>query len=41
MHGRDMAANISTVLTLINDFHLVLHECYPDYLVAHFGVSDE
>lgn len=41
MRGRDTAANISIVLTLINDFHLVLHECYPDYLVAHFGVSDE
>lgn len=41
MRGRDTAASISTVLALINDFHLVLHECYPDYLVAHFGVSDE
>lgn len=41
IRGRDTAAIISTVLTLINDFHLVLHECYPDYLVAHFGVSDE
>jgi hypothetical protein len=28
-------------LALVNDLFVLLHETYPDYLVAHFGLSTE
>lgn len=32
---------VKAALGIVNDLFQVLHECYPDYLAAHFGVSDE
>lgn len=32
---------VKAALGIVNDLFQVLHECYPDYLAVHFGVSDE
>jgi hypothetical protein len=32
---------VRAALAVVNDLFLVMHECFPDYLVAQFGVSDE
>ncbi len=39
--GRDGAYGVRAALGAVNDLFLFLHEMYPDYLVAHFGVSQE
>lgn len=39
-HGGGAAA-ARAALGAVNDLFQLLHECYPDYLSAHFGVSDE
>jgi hypothetical protein len=37
----DEPAALSQLLNLVNELFLVLHEAYPEYLVAHFGLSAE
>jgi hypothetical protein len=32
---------VSQLLNLVNELFLMLHETYPDYLVAEFGLSAE
>lgn len=32
---------VKAALGIVNDLFQLLHECYPDYLTTHFGVSDE
>jgi len=32
---------VQQMLNLVNELFLVLHEKYPDYLIAHFGLSSE
>lgn len=32
---------VKAALGIVNDLFQLLHECYPDYLAAHFGISDE
>lgn len=39
--GRAADAVVRSTLGLVNDLFLFLHECYPDYLAAHFGIPDE
>ena len=39
--GADEADAISQLLNLVNELFLVLHETYPEYLVAQFGLSAE
>jgi hypothetical protein len=39
--GRDGGYAVRRALGVVNDLFLFLHECYPDYLAAHFGVSQE
>lgn len=37
----DGTVAVRSALAVVNDLFLVMHECFPDYLVAHFGMSDE
>lgn len=39
--GRDGRYAVRAALGVVNDLFLFLHECYPEYLAAHFGVSQE
>ena len=39
--GRNEAYAVRHLLNLVNELVLVLHEAYPDYLIAHFGLSSE
>jgi hypothetical protein len=39
--GADEAGAISQLLNLVNELFLMLHETYPEYLVAQFGLSAE
>lgn len=32
---------VKAALGVVNDLFQLLHECYPDYLATHFGISDE
>jgi hypothetical protein len=32
---------VRQLLNLVNELFLALHETYPDYLIAHFGLSSE
>jgi hypothetical protein len=32
---------VSKALNLVNEMFVALHETYPDYLVQHFGISQE
>lgn len=41
IHVGDGARAIRAALSIVNDLFQILHECYPDYLSAQFGVSDE
>jgi hypothetical protein len=43
MHVRrtDDAYAVRQLLNLVNDLFLALHEQFPDYLIAHFGLSPE
>jgi len=41
LEGRTGDAAVRRVLGIVNDLFLHLHERYPDYLAAHFGVSQE
>lgn len=39
--GRDEEYAVRHLLNLVNEMFLALHETYPDYLIAHFGLSAE
>lgn len=39
--GAHAAIAVRAALGVVNDLFQLLHECYPDYLAARFGVSDE
>ena len=39
--GRNEAYAVRHLLNLVNELVLALHETYPDYLIAHFGLSSE
>jgi hypothetical protein len=39
--GASHEYTVRRTLSLINDLFVLLHETYPDYLVAHFGISSE
>jgi hypothetical protein len=39
--GQNEAYVVSQLLNLVNDLFLVLHETYPEYLAAEFGLSAE
>lgn len=41
IHAADGRGVLRTTLSVVNDLFQTLHECYPDYLAAQFGVSDE
>jgi hypothetical protein len=41
MRAGDEAYAVSRLLNLVNDLFLVLQERYPEYLVAHLGLSPE
>lgn len=34
-------AALQSALTFVNELFLVLHECFPEYLIGQFGVSPE
>ena len=41
MRGRNQEYAVSKALNLINEMFVALHEGHPDYLVEHFGISQE
>jgi hypothetical protein len=41
VRGSSHAYAVRYLLNLVNELHLRLHEAYPEYLIAHFGVSPE
>jgi hypothetical protein len=41
VRGSQYAYAVRQLLNLVNELFLVLHETYPDYLMAHFGLSEE
>ncbi len=41
VRGSSHAYAVRYLMNLVNELHLRLHEAYPEYLVAHFGVSSE
>ena len=41
IRGRNQHYAVSKILNLVNEMFVALHEAYPDYLVEHFGISQE
>ena len=41
IRGANQQYAVSKVLNLINEMFVTLHETNPDYLVQHFGISQE
>ena len=41
VRGKNHDYAVSKTLNLVNDMFVALHEAYPDYLVQHFGISQE
>lgn len=41
VRGTNQRYALRYALNLVNEIFLLLHECYPDYLVSEFGVSAE
>jgi hypothetical protein len=41
IRGKNQDYAVSKTLNLVNDLFVALHEAYPDYLVQHFGISQE
>jgi len=39
--GSNAEPAVRAALGLVNELFLVLHECFPDYLIAEFGASPE
>jgi hypothetical protein len=41
IRGKNHDYAISKALNLVNEMFVALHESYPDYLIHHFGISQE
>ena len=41
IRARNQQYAVSKTLNLINEMFVTLHEAHPDYLVEHFGISQE
>ena len=41
IRGRNQQYAVSKTLNLVNEMFVTLHDAYPDYLVEHFGISQE
>ncbi len=41
IRGRNQHYAVSKTLNLVNEMFVALHEGHPDYLVQHFGISQE
>ena len=41
IRGRNQQYAVSKTLNLVNEMFVALHEAHPDYLVEHFGISQE
>jgi hypothetical protein len=41
IRGRNHEYAVKHALNLVNDMFVALHEGHPDYLVEHFGISQE
>ena len=41
IRGRNQQYVVSKALNLVNEMFVALHEGHPDYLVQHFGISQE
>ena len=41
IRGQNQEYAVKQVLNLINDMFVALHESHPEYLVEHFGISQE
>ena len=41
IRGRNQEYAVSKTLNLVNEMFVALHEGHPDYLVQHFGISQE
>ena len=41
IRGRNQQYAVSKTLNLVNEMFVALHEGHPDYLVEHFGISQE
>ena len=41
IRGRNQEYAVSKALNLVNEMFVNLHEGYPEYLVQHFGLSQE
>ena len=41
IRGSNQQYAVSKTLNLINEMFVALHERHPDYLVEHFGISQE
>jgi hypothetical protein len=41
IRGQNQQYAVSKTLNLVNEMFVVLHEAHPDYLVEHFGISQE
>ena len=41
IRGTNQDYAVSRTLNLVNDMFVALHEGYPEYLVQHFGISQE
>jgi len=39
--GRNQKYAVSKTLNLVNEMFVALHEAHPDYLIQHFGISQE
>jgi len=41
IRGKNQEYAVSKTLNLVNDMFVALHERHPEYLVEHFGISQE
>jgi hypothetical protein len=41
MRGRNQEYAVGKTLNLVNEMFVALHEGHPEYLVHHFGISQE
>jgi len=41
IRGRNQEYAVSKALNLVNEMFVALHEGHPEYLVQHFGISQE
>ena len=41
IRGKNQEYAVSKTLNLVNDMFVALHERHPEYLVQHFGISQE